>query len=187
MEILHRHLEALIFCANEPVSLIELQKCLTDITGTELELETVEKAVIELQNFYDAGEYSFSIAELAGGFQFLTKPAYQASISILLKNKSKKKLSTSALETLSIIAYKQPVTKSQIEHIRGVNSDYALQKLLERELIEIQGKADSPGRPVLYGTGKKFMEYFGINSLKDLPQPKEFTSLDSEIGEPAGE
>lgn len=187
MEILHHHLEALIFCANEPVSLPELQKCLVDITGTELEITTIQEAIVELQNFFDSGDFSFSIVELAGGFQFLTKPAYQASISVLLKNKSKKKLSTSALETLSIIAYKQPITKSSIEHIRGVSSDYALQKLLERELIEIQGKADSAGRPVLYGTGKKFMEYFGINSLKDLPQPKEFASPDSEIGEPVGE
>jgi segregation and condensation protein B len=113
----------------------------------------------------------------------LSKPAYQSSIGILLKQQSKKRLSNSALETLSIIAYKQPVTKSQIEQIRGVNCDYTTQKLLEKELIEILGKADSIGRPLLYGTSAKFMEYFGINDLSELPTPKDFSSEDNTIGE----
>ena len=112
----------------------------------------------------------------------MTKPAYQASIGILLKQQSKKRLSTSALETLSIIAYKQPVTKSEIEQIRGVNCDYTVQKLLEKELVEIKGKAESIGRPLLYGTSTRFMDYFGINSIKDLPTPKDFSPPENEIG-----
>ncbi len=112
----------------------------------------------------------------------MTKPAYQASISILLKQQSQKRLSTAQLETLSIIAYKQPITKGEIERIRGVNSDYSVQKLLDKALVEIQGKSDGIGRPLIYGTSNKFMEYFGINAISDLPQPKDFSNLDNQIG-----
>jgi segregation and condensation protein B len=97
----------------------------------------------------------------------------------------KKRLSRSALETLSIIAYKQPVTKSELERIRGVNCDYAIQKLLEKELVAIQGRSDGPGRPLLYGTSDKFMDYFGLKSLDDLPKPKEFREPSNQIGEQA--
>jgi len=116
-----------------------------------------------------------------GGYQFLTKPAYQASIGILLKQQSKRRLSNSALETLSIIAYKQPVTKSEVENIRGVNCDYAVQKLLEKGLVEIKGKSDGIGRPLLYGTSPSFMEYFGINDLSELPTPKDFAPPDENV------
>ena len=92
-------------------------------------------------------------------------------------------MSTSALETLAIVAYKQPITKSEVEQIRGVNCDYAIQKLLEKELIEIKGKADTVGKPLIYGTNDKFMDYFGINSLNDLPTPKDFRQEENEIGE----
>jgi segregation and condensation protein B len=119
----------------------------------------------------------------AGGYQFLTKPAYQASIGILLKQQSKKRLSSAAMETLSIIAYKQPISKTEVENIRGVNCDYAVQKLMDKGLIEIKGKSESVGRPMLYGTTAKFMEYFGINDLQELPIPKEFSQEVSVIGE----
>jgi len=145
--------------------------------------EHVQEALEQLIKKYEAEEYSFQIYKIGGGYQFLTKPSYQASISILLKQKSKRRLSTAALETISIVAYKQPITKNQIEQIRGVNCDYAIQKLLDKELVEITGKADSVGRPLLYSTTQKFMEYFGINSLKDLPQPKDFSAEANEIGD----
>jgi len=127
--------------------------------------------------------YSFELLESGGGFQFLSKPSFQSSISFVWKQKIKKKLSTSSLETLSIIAYKQPVSKPEIEIIRGVNCDYAVQKLLEKELIVILGKSEQPGRPVLYGTSKRFMDYFGINSLAQLPDLKEITEEINSIGE----
>ena len=149
---------------------------------TEIETEQIQAVIHSLTEKYEDDAFSFSISELAGGYQFLTKPAYQASISILLKQKSKKRLSTSALETLAIIAYKQPITKTQIEAIRGVGCDYAVQKLLEKELLEIKGKAETIGRPVLYGTNDKFMEYFGINSLHELPEIKDFKTNSEEIG-----
>lgn len=144
--------------------------------------EDVNSAIAIIQEKYTDEQFPFEVIKTGGGYQFLTKPAYQSSISILLKQQSKKRLSTSALETLSIIAYKQPVTKSEMEQIRGVNCDYSVQKLLEKELVEIKGKADSIGRPLLYGTSEKFMDYFGINDLKDLPTPKDFAQEDNEIG-----
>jgi segregation and condensation protein B len=101
----------------------------------------------------------------------------------LLKQQSQKRLSSAQLETLSIIAYKQPITKGEVEQIRGVNSDYSVQKLLEKELIEIKGKSEGVGKPLIYGTSQKFMEYFGINSLQDLPQPKDFSQNENQIGE----
>lgn len=140
-------------------------------------------AVEGLVEKYAADEYSFELNHVAGGYQFLTKPAYQASIGILLKQQSKRRLSTSALETLSIIAYKQPVTKGDLESIRGVNCDYSVQKLLEKGLVEIKGKSEAIGRPVLYGTSEKFMEYFGINSINELPTPKDFAQAENTIGE----
>ncbi len=145
--------------------------------------EDIAGAIQRLEEKYIADEYSFQLYKAGGGYQFLTKPAYQASIGIMLKQQSKKRLSTSAMETLSIIAYKQPISKTEIENIRGVNCDYAVQKLLDKSLIEITGKADSIGRPMLYGTTPKFMEYFGINDLAELPVPKEFTGDVSTIGE----
>lgn len=140
-------------------------------------------AIQRLEEKFQSDEYSFQLFKAAGGYQFLTKPAYQASISILLKQQSKKRLSTSAMETLSIIAYKQPISKTEIENIRGVNCDYAVQKLLDKGLIEITGKADSIGRPMLYGTTVKFMEYFGISDLTELPVPKEVNTEINTIGE----
>ena len=150
---------------------------------SEVPVAHILEAVDALQIKYNHEDFSFALENLAGGYQFLTKPAYQASISILLKQQSHKRLSTAQLETLSIIAYKQPVTKTEIEHIRGVNCDYSIQKLLEKELLTIKGKSDSVGRPLLYGTSEKFMEYFGINSLVDLPQPKDFSQEENQIGE----
>jgi segregation and condensation protein B len=161
----------------------EIQACLNEMLQTEVPLADIVACLMQLAEKYTSDEFSFQIYQIADGYQFLTKPAYQASIGILLKQKSKKRLSTAALETLAVIAYKQPVTKTEIEQIRGVSCDYALQKLLEKELIMIKGKSETVGRPILYGTNQKFMEYFGINNIKDLPQPKDFSTSENEIGQ----
>lgn len=145
--------------------------------------EDIVGAIQRIEEKYQAEEFSFQLFKAAGGYQFLTKPAYQASIGIMLKQQSKKRLSTSAMETLSIIAYKQPISKTEIENIRGVNCDYAVQKLLDKNLIEITGKAETIGRPMLYGTTTKFMEYFGINDISELPTPKEFVAEVNSIGQ----
>lgn len=149
----------------------------------DVPLEDINQAITKLQQKYASNEFSFEIVHVGGGYLFYTKPAYQASIGIMLKQQSKRRLSNSALETLSIIAYKQPITKSEIERIRGVNCDYSIQKLLEKELVEIRGKSDAVGRPLIYGTSPNFMEYFGINDLKDLPTPKDFAPEENTIGE----
>lgn len=183
MDFLQNHIEALIFVATEPISTAEIRACLVEMFEAEIPEENIVEAIEKLQKKYEEDIYAFQIYAMAGGYQFLTKPAYQASISILLKQKSKKRLSNAALETLAIVAYKQPVTKTEIEQIRGVNSDYAIQKLLEKELLVIRGKSDAVGRPLLYGTSDKFMDYFGISSLKDLPQPKDILPEENIIGD----
>lgn len=181
MDLVALHIESLIFCSPSPVTLPEIQSVLTETFGTELSFQSIEAHVQELLSKYSNEKYPFEIVHSGGGYQFLTKPAYQASISVYLKQKSKKRLSTSALETLAIIAYKQPITKSQVEQVRGVNCDYAIQKLLEKELIDIKGKADSVGKPVLYGVSTRFFDYFGINSTQDLPTLKDFVQDNMEM------
>lgn len=140
-------------------------------------------AIEAIREKFTTGQYSFELVESGGGFQFLSNPAFQSSISAMWKQRVKKRLSTSSLETLSIIAYKQPVSKPEIEKIRGVNCDYAVQKLLEKELIVVTGKSELPGRPVLYGTSKLFMDYFGINNISQLPDLKEISQEENSIGQ----
>jgi len=182
LEFLKNHVEALIFCATKPLKLTEIQSCLSEMFDAEVSEHDIEESIHHLMQQYDQEQFSFQVYKVGGGYQFLTKPAYQASISILLKHQSKKRLSTAAMETLSIIAYKQPVTKATVEQIRGVGCDYAIQKLLEKSLVEIKGKDDTIGRPLLYGTTDFFMEYFGINKITDLPTPKDFQKRENEIG-----
>jgi segregation and condensation protein B len=183
VDFLPRHIEALIFCSKDPLAFPDIVRCLSEMFESEIPEEHVYEALGVLQDKYQTEDFSFSLEKSGGGYQFLTKPAYQHSISILLKQQSQKRLSTAQLETLSIIAYKQPISKSEMEHIRGVNCDYSVHKLLEKELITITGKSTGLGRPLLYGTSPKFMDYFGINDIKDLPQPKDFSQESNEIGE----
>ncbi|MEX2235014.1 MAG: SMC-Scp complex subunit ScpB [Cyclobacteriaceae bacterium] len=183
MDFLQNHIEALIFCSPSPIKLADIKACLSEMFNADVPEEDIMGAIQRLEEKFLSEEFSFQLFKAAGGYQFLTKPAYQASISILLKQQSKKRLSTSAMETLSIIAYKQPISKTEIENIRGVNCDYAVQKLLDKGLVEIIGKAETIGRPMLYGTTAKFMEYFGISDLVELPTPKDFSTEINIIGE----
>lgn len=183
MDFLQNHIEALIFCSPSPIKLADIKACLSEMFNVDVPEEDILGAIQRLEEKYATDDYAFQLFKAAGGYQFLTKPAYQTSISILLKQQSKKRLSTSAMETLSIIAYKQPISKTEIENIRGVNCDYAVQKLLDKGLIEITGKAETIGRPMLYGTTSKFMEYFGISDLAELPAPKDFSTETNTIGE----
>lgn len=183
MDFLQNHIEALIFCSPGPIKIADIKSCLSEMFAADVPDDDILGAISRLEEKYNAEEFAFQINKAAGGYQFLTKPAYQSSISIMLKQQSKRRLSTSALETLSIIAYKQPITKTEVEHIRGVNCDYAVQKLLDKGLVEIRGKSEGVGRPMLYGTTVKFMEYFGINDISELPTPKDFTAEENSIGE----
>ncbi len=185
MDHLIQHIESLIFTAEQPVSEKEIKDCLEATFQTKLPKADLENALQAIQEKYQDDSFAFEVIEIADGYQFLTKGAYHNTIGTLLKQKTKKRLSRAALETLSIIAYKQPITKGEMEKIRGVSCDYSVQKLLEKELVAITGRSDGPGRPLLYATSEKFMDYFGIKSISDLPKIKDFKTADSEIGEGA--
>ncbi len=174
LHFLETRIEALVFCANESLPLQEIKACLEEMLDSEIPTEDIEQCLEALKQKYLSTQYSFHVVEIAGGYQFLTKSTYHEVVNLLLKQKSKKKLTKAALETLAIIAYRQPITRGEIENIRGVSSDYAVQKLLDKELIAIKGKEDSPGKPILYGTNRKFMEHFGLKEISDLPQLKDF-------------
>jgi segregation and condensation protein B len=183
MQSLPQHVEALIFASPRPIGLDEIRAVLEEMFAHPYTTEGLRQVVEEVRRRYDHADHSFELVEIAGGYQFMSKGAYHQTIGTHLRQQSTKKLSRSALETLSIIAYRQPVTRSELERIRGVNCDYALQKLLEKELVTITGRAESVGKPLLYGVTEKFMDYFGLRALTDLPQPKEFKLPDNTIGE----
>lgn len=184
MENLHKYIEAMIFANDQATTLKEIKESLEKIHNWIISEPEIHEKIVQLIEKYKADEYSFEILEIAGGYQFMSKPEYHELIAQFLNIKSKKKLSSAALETLSIIAYKQPVIKAEIEQIRGVNCDYTIHKLLEKELIIIKGRADGPGKPLLYGISPQFMDYFGINSTKDLPKLKEVEQSEmNEIGD----
>lgn len=182
MELLKQHVEALIFCSEQSISLDEIKAALEVSFDWQLTDEELLTAIEEIKLKYHSEDFAFELLEVSEGYQFLTKKQYFPAISALIQNKAKKKLSVAQMETLSIIAYRQPISKAEVEHIRGVSCDYAIQKLLEKELIEISGKSDGPGRPVLYSTSHIFMDYFGIKSVKDLPQLKDIHVEQNEIG-----
>ena len=184
MEGLLRHIESLIFVADQPIGIDEIQESLEAAFELKLKQEDILIDINLLIKQYADEKYSMEIVEIADGYQFLTKGAYHNTIGAFLKNRTNRRLSRSALETLSIIAYKQPVTKSDMERIRGVSCDYAVQKLLAKELVSIIGRSEGPGKPLLYGTSDKFMNYFGIKSMGDLPKPKEFKEPENSIGDP---
>lgn len=162
-------IEALLFVSNNPISRDELKEVLKDITN-----EKIEELVNELNEEYLKNERSFHIEEIAGGWQMRTLPQFSKWIKELLDVQHRERLSAPALETLAIIAYKQPIAKAEIEGIRGVNADYILHALLDRGLIRIVGRKDVIGRPFLYGTADQFLEHFGLSNLKDLPGVSEF-------------
>jgi segregation and condensation protein B len=177
LTILIPHIEALIFVSDKPLTTLEITDFMNNAFGQEEEkitLDQVESALEGIVEKYQSEFYPFEVRMSGGGWQFLTKKDFYKTVAQLNGEKFLKKLSAAAMETLSIIAYKQPVTKGEIESIRGVSADYAVQKLLEKELIIISGRNESlPGHPLVYSTSKSFMDYFGINSADELPKIKE--------------
>jgi segregation and condensation protein B len=171
------HIEALIFASDRPVTTLEITELVNSALGfmdDKITLDQVESAIEGIIEKYKTEFYPFEMRMSGGGWQFLTKKEYHKTVAQLNGDKFLKRLSAASLETLAIVAYKQPVTKGEIEAIRGVSSDYAVQKLLEKELIIICGRNETmPGHPLLYATSKSFMDYFGINSADDLPRIKE--------------
>lgn len=167
-----RIIEALLFVSDKPVSV----ETLKDVVK-EIEAPVVREVIAELNSDYAGSGRTFSIKEIAGGFQMLTDPIYSRWIAALYK-RGPDRLTGPSLETLAIIAYKQPLTRTDIETIRGVNVDGVLRTLEERNLIKTRGRLDAPGRPILYVTTNEFLQHFGLRSLEELPNLKEFQESD---------
>jgi len=172
-------IEALIFSSDDVISAGEIIKAIKVIDGEEVQVsaDEIEEAIDLLNKNYEEQNLSFRILRIANGYLFATTKDYSKYVGYLSSEKSKRRLSQAAVETLSIIAYKQPITKPVIESIRGVNSDYILNTLLEKNLVTISGRAESVGRPLLYSTTEEFLKYFGLNKLIDLPKPREIEEI----------
>lgn len=181
--MLDQYIEALIFASDVSLRTEEITICLQNALETDFEEKEIKDAIERIKTRYNEQSSALELVELSRGYQFLTRKSLQPIVNQLHIQKSKKKLSQSALETLSIIAYRQPITKLEIEQIRGVNCDYTVQKLLDKDLISISGKADGPGRPLLYNLSQYFLDYFGINTIADLPHLKDIEETEQiEIG-----
>ena len=167
-DTLERHVEALLFASDTPLSPSRLMS----ITGAP-SVKVIKEALESIDGFYRDHRRSFEIVEVAGGYQITTLPEYSNVVIQLFKSRRKSRLSQPALETLAIVAYKQPISRIDIESIRGVNSEGVLSTLVERELIAISGRGEGLGRPYLYSTTRKFLEYLGLKDHKDLPDMEE--------------
>ncbi len=168
-------IEAVLFASDAPISISRLSA----ITG-ETSVKTIKETVAELEEFYRSCDRSFGIVEVAGGFQIATLPEYASTVSLLFKSRRKARLSQAALETLAIIAYRQPISRMGVEAIRGVNCDGVLSTLVDRELIVISGRGEGLGRPFLFSTTSRFLEYLGLKDIRDIPEMEELEkSLES--------
>jgi segregation and condensation protein B len=172
-------IEALIFSSDEPLSGNDIIKAIKGIDGEDVEitLPDIENCVNSLNENYSNQNNAFNILKIANAYLFATTEDNAKYVGYLSSERTKRRLSPAALETLSIIAYKQPITKPELESIRGVNSDHIISALLEKYLIAITGRAETVGRPLLYGTTDEFLKYFGLNNLTDLPKPREIEEI----------
>ena len=163
--------EALLFASDEPVPAARLAQLL----GKGADAKTIRKLVDDLNAEYAGQGRAFEVVEIAGGFQLLTRPEFKDWIVELHRHRRQDKLTPSATETLAIVAYKQPVQRAAVDDVRGVQSGPLLRSLLERGLIKVVGRQNVPGRPILYGTSRLFLQHFGLKSLKDLPRVAELS------------
>jgi len=178
-----RNIEAIIFASEDGIALADLKQVLQDALEIEIAKDELLELIDKIKAKYLEEDYILELLVINNNYQFLTKVDYHSTIQQLKALKDKRKLSQSALETLAIIAYKQPITKMEMEQIRGVSCDYTVQRLLEKNLIRIAGKADSIGKPLLYATSQQFMNHFGINHVKELPKLKDIITENNSIGE----
>ncbi|MBI5729962.1 MAG: SMC-Scp complex subunit ScpB [Ignavibacteriales bacterium] len=172
-------IEALIFASDDPLTPPEIINAIKEIDGPDNEIteDDIEKTVDELNIKYDQNGIAFTILKIAHGYIHATKPDHAKYVGYLSTEKTKRRLSPASLETLAMIAYKQPLTKPELESIRGVNSDYTLNTLLEKNLVTIAGRAETVGRPLLYITTDEFLKYFGLKQISDLPKPREIEEI----------
>lgn len=171
-KMIKKVIEALLFVSEKPLTVEDLRQTLDGMDD-----ESIKKAIEELKSDYTHQERSFNIAELAGGYQVITNPEFAPWIGKLFK-RDEARISIPSLETLAIIAYKQPLTRSEIEKIRGVNVDGVIKTLLDKGYIKIRGRKDAPGRPITYGTTDGFLKRFGLKGLEHLPRLRDFTEHD---------
>ncbi|WP_156308527.1 SMC-Scp complex subunit ScpB [Sphingobacterium endophyticum] len=177
------NIEAIIFAATEGINQKDLREVLQDALAIEISKIELAEFIGKLKAKYESDDYPFALLSINDQLQFLTKPQYHEAINQLQVHKERKKLSQSALETLAIIAYRQPITKLEVEQIRGVNCDYSIQRLLDKGMIQIAGKSNTIGKPLLYATSSEFMNHFGLTSTRDLPQLKDIVAEENSIGE----
>lgn len=171
-------IEALIFASDEPIPGSKIREIIVENEEQiEITEETVQDFVDKLNERYDENGLSFRIQLLGGGYTFVTESKYHYWLSVFQHENAYRKLSQSAIESLAIVAYRQPITKPEVDQIRGVDSGYILRQLMEKALIEVSGRADSPGKPLLYRTTKHFLTHFGINSVDELPKPREIDEI----------
>jgi segregation and condensation protein B len=174
--------EALIFAAQEPLSMNQIRSIYQGEgpradESKHIEPEVIREIITDLNKEYTKQARPYRIVQIAGGYQFATVSEYADWLGRLYREQGRRKLSQSGIETLAIIAYKQPMTKAEVEKIRGVNCDYVLKNLLEKELLTVTGRAESVGRPLLYGTTREFLKHFGLNDITDLPRPREIEEI----------
>jgi segregation and condensation protein B len=171
-------IEALIFASEEPITGSKIRDIIVENEEQiEITEQTVSDFVDKLNERYDENGFSFRIQAMGGGYTFVTEKKYHYWLSIFQHENAYRKLSQSAIESLAIVAYRQPITKPEVDQIRGVDSGYILRQLMEKALIEVSGRADSPGKPLLYRTTKHFLRHFGINSVSELPKPREIDEI----------
>ena len=172
LEKLKQIVEALIFASDVPITIDQLKSFIEDTTVVQ-----IQKVIEELNLENKQNNRAFHIIHVAGGYQMVTREAYSQWVKKLFQKKIKSRLTQAALETLSVFVFKQPVSKTEVSAIRGVNCDGVVKTLLDRKLINITGRSDGPGRPLIYCTTKEFLRYFGVNNISDLPKPREIEEL----------
>jgi segregation and condensation protein B len=174
---LERAVEALAFAADEPLAAGDAARIIAEVTGAQVGAADVEAAVDRLNATYEDGGRAFRIQRWGGGLRLATEPDVAPFVRTLLAKEQGGRLSRALVETLAVVAYRQPVTKPEVDFVRGVNTDYALRQLLEKDLISVTGRAEGVGRPLLYGTTERFLDLFGLGTLEELPRPREVEEL----------
>lgn len=172
--------EGLIFAARDPLTVRQIRAIYEEQSGDRdrrLEQEEIQTIIAGLNEEYRSADRPYRIITIAGGYQFATLKEYAEWLGLLFHEQSRRKLSQSSLETLAIVAYKQPISKPEVESIRGVNCDYVMKALLEKDLVTIVGRAETVGRPLLYGTTREFLRHFGLGEITDLPRPREIEEI----------
>lgn len=176
-DVFDQAVEALVFASDVALRSEDVARCYGEVTGADVSPDDVDAAVDRLNAAYRAEGRAFRIRHWAGGLRMATIDEVAPFVRALFEEDVTRRMSRSLLETLAVIAYKQPVTKPEVDHVRGVSSDYAVRQLLDRDFVTIAGRGEGIGRPLLYATTERFLEQFGLRALTDLPKPREIAEI----------